>query len=246
MKVLSLFDGMSCGQIALERAGIKVDTYYASEINKNSIKVTQNNYPDTIQLGNVIDLTEEVLANLNKPKLLMGGSPCQNLSRIVKNKSDHNQGLNGEKSKLFWKYVKVKEILEPEYFLLENVESMSIEDRDIITETLEVEPIMIDSGLVSAQERKRYYWTNIPGVKQPPDRRLVLEDIMENEVNEKYYYDVDFEFHGLDQRVAATLDLYKYDMLKRVYSPNFKSPTLTAVSGGHQQKKVFDKGRCRK
>ncbi|WP_222128627.1 DNA cytosine methyltransferase [Paenibacillus xylanexedens] len=246
INVLSLFDGMSCGQIALNRANIKYDTYYASEINKNSIKITQKNYPHTIQLGNVIDLNEEILTGLKKPKLMIGGSPCQNLSRIVKNKSKHNQGLDGEKSKLFWEYVRVKDIVNPDYFLLENVESMSNEDKEIITETLEVEPIMIDSGLVSAQERKRYYWTNIPGVELPSDKGLVLRDIMENDVDKKYYYSNDFIFHGLDQRVAATLDLFNYDMLKRVYSPHFKSPTLTAVSGGHQQKKVFDNGLCRK
>ena len=246
MKVLSLFDGMSCGQIALERIGIKVDTYYASEINKESINITQKNYPNTVQLGDVTKLDSSKLKSLGKINLLFGGSPCTNLSRTVINNYEHNQGLDGEHSKLFYEFVRILYEIEPEYFLLENVESMSDQDRDIISENLKVEPIMIDSALVSAQDRKRYYWTNIPNIKQPEDKNLYIEDILETEVDEKHFYSQTFDFHGNDKKVIATLHINGHDILRRVYNPKFKCATLTACRGGYKQKKVLLNGRVRK
>ncbi|WP_025909308.1 DNA cytosine methyltransferase [Priestia flexa] len=244
--VLSLFDGMSCGQIALERAGIKIKKYYASEVNKPSIKVTQKNYPNTIQLGDITKLTDDQLRALGQIDYLIGGSPCQNLSPIVIGNEEHGNGLEGIKSKLFYEYIRVLRIVKPKYFLLENVEGMKGKDKEIITLCMGVEPIMIDSGLVSAQERKRYYWTNIPNIQQPPNKGLVLKDIMEEEVDEKYFYTIPYQFFGLDRRIAAKLDLYNYDMLQRVYSPYFQAPCLTGCRGGHKQKKVMDNGRPRK
>lgn len=174
MRVLSLFDGISCGQLALRRAGIKIDTYYASEIDKYAIQVTQYNFPKTIQLGDVtkIDFTQFI----GKIDLLIGGSPCQDLSVAKKDR----KGLDGSRSGLFFKYVEALETIKPKYFLLENVASMRKEDRDTITEILGVEPIMINSALLSAQQRKRYYWTNIPNVTQPEDKGIFLKDIIEN------------------------------------------------------------------
>lgn len=174
MRVLSLFDGISCGQLALRRAGIKIDTYYASEIDKYAIQVTQYNFPKTIQLGDVtkIDFTQFI----GKIDLLIGGSPCQDLSVAKKDR----KGLDGSRSGLFFKYVEALETIKPKYFLLENVASMRKEDRDTITEILGVEPIMINSALLSAQQRKRYYWTNIPNVIQPEDKEIFLKDIIEN------------------------------------------------------------------
>jgi len=241
-----LFDGMSCGQIALERIGIKVDTYYASEINKESINITQKNYPNTVQLGDVTKLDSSKLKSLGKINLLFGGSPCTNLSRTVINNYEHNQGLDGEHSKLFYEFVRILYEIEPEYFLLENVESMSDQDRDIISENLKVEPIMIDSALVSAQDRKRYYWTNIPNIKQPEDKNLYIEDILETEVDEKHFYSQTFDFHGNDKKVIATLHINGHDILRRVYNPKFKCATLTACRGGYKQKKVLLNGRVRK
>lgn len=173
MRVLSLFDGISCGQVALERAGIPVEVYYASEIDKYAIQITQKNYPDTIQLGDInnIDFTEFI----GKVDLLIGGSPCQDLS-ISKN---NRQGLLGSRSGLFYKYVEALETIKPKYFLLENVASMKKEDKDTITSILGVEPILINSALVSAQDRKRLYWTNIPNVTQPKDKQIYLEDVVE-------------------------------------------------------------------
>lgn len=171
--VLSLFDGISCGQLALQRAGIKVDRYLASEVDKNAIKITQKNFPNTEQLGDVKNVWAK---NLPKIDLLIGGSPCQDLS-IAK---AGRKGLDGERSGLFWHYVRLLRTCKPKYFLLENVASMSKENRDKITEVLGVEPIMINSALVSAQQRKRLYWTNIPNITQPEDKGLVLADVLEN------------------------------------------------------------------
>lgn len=246
MKVISLFDGMSCGQIALERAGIPVSKYYASEINPHSIKITLKNYPNTIQIGDVRDIDWSDY----ECDLLIGGSPCQNLSRAVINNINHNQGLEGEKSKLFYEYVRAMVELKPKYFLFENVESIRKENRDIeiITETLGVEPIMINSSLVSAQDRKRLYWTNIPVDELPEDKGLLLRDIVEeaDKVADKYWYKQSFTYHGDGNRPVATLHINGHDILKRVYGLHQKAPTLTACRGGNLQKKVFQDGRCRK
>lgn len=177
IKVLSLFDGISCGRVALERAGIPVETYYASEIDKYAISVAQAMYPDTIQIGDVckIDFTQYV----GKVDMIIGGSPCQDLSIAKQNR----QGLQGERSRLFWEYIKALTIIKPKYFLLENVASMKNEDRDAITAVLrgiypETECIMINSALLSAQQRKRYYWTNWH-VEQPQDKGILLKDVLE-------------------------------------------------------------------
>ena len=170
MNVLSLFDGMSCGQIALNKANIPYENYYASEIDKHAIKVTQHNYPNTIQLG---DVTQVDTSTLPKIDLLIGGSPCQDLSKA---KTD-GQGLKGERSGLFWEYVRILKETKPKYFLLENVK-MKKEWEDIISEELNVKPIEINSNLVSAQNRKRMYWTNIPNVNQPDDKHITLGDII--------------------------------------------------------------------
>ena len=177
MKVLSLFDRISCGRVALERAGIPVEKYYASEIDKYAISVTQAMFPDTIQVGDVNKLNYLELLAVD---MIIGGSPCQDLSIAKQNR----QGLRGERSGLFWKYVEALEVIRPKWFLLENVASMKNEDRDAITETLkriypETECVLINSALVSAQQRKRYYWTNWH-VEQPDDRGILLKDILEN------------------------------------------------------------------
>lgn len=171
MNVLSLFDGISCGQVALERAGVQVDKYYASEIDKYAIQITQKNYPNTIQLGDVNGFDSWELPQID---LLIGGSPCQDLSICKKDR----KGLDGERSGLFWKYVECLHKFKPKYFLLENVASMSKEAKQKITDVLGVEPILINSALVSAQQRKRLYWTNIPGVKILEDKNILLKDIL--------------------------------------------------------------------
>ena len=176
INVLSLFDGISCGQIALERAGIKVDNYFASEIDKNAIKVTQHNYPNTVQLGSVIDVKAE---NLPKIDLLIGGSPCQGFSFM-----GNQLNFNDPRSKLFFEFVRLLNELKPKYFLLENVK-MKKEFEDTISSQLGVKPIKINSSLVSAHLRNRYYWTNIPNVTTPKDKNIKLNDILEYGISER-------------------------------------------------------------
>lgn len=190
IRVLSLFDGISCGQVALERAGIPVEVYYASEIDKYAIAITQKNYPNTIQLGDVekIDFTQYE----GKIDLLIGGSPCTNLS-IAGNR----KGLEGDESRLFWEYVRAIKECKPKYFLLENVESMSDKDKENISNELGCYPIMINSSLVSAQNRKRYYWFNwdlmqynlfgFPtcDIPQPKDKGILLKDVLESGIADR-------------------------------------------------------------
>lgn len=171
MNVLSLFDGISCGQVALQRAGIEYTNYYASEIDPYAIKVTQKNHPNTIQLG---DITQINLALLPKIDLLIGGSPCQGFSSAGK-----QLNFNDPRSSLFFSFVDIKEKLNPKYFLLENV-VMKKEWQDIISDFMGVQPILINSSLVSGQNRRRLYWTNIPNVTQPQDKNILLKDIIED------------------------------------------------------------------
>lgn len=171
MNVLSLFDGMSCGQIALNRANIQYNNYFASEIDKNAIKVTQHHYPNTVQLGDVTKI--EFIAT--KIDLLIGGSPCQGFSFAGK-----QLNFDDPRSKLFFEFVRLVNDCKPTYFLLENV-VMKKEYQDVITQYLGVEPIKINSSLVSAQNRVRLYWTNIPNVKEPEDRNISLSDILEDD-----------------------------------------------------------------
>jgi len=235
--VLSLFDGISCGQIALNKAGIKYDNYFASEIEKESIKVTQHNYSNTIQLGDVNNIKG---SELSKISLLIGGSPCQSFSPAISS----NTGFDG-KSKLFFEFIRLMKEVQPKYFLLENVE-MKKEWEKVITDLMGDEPIAINSERFSAQSRPRLYWTNIPFERILPNNKQVLQDILQNEVDEKYFYSQDYTFHGYDKVVCATLNIKGHDILKRVNSPNHKCQTLTAVCGGNQQKKVLLNNRVRK
>jgi DNA (cytosine-5)-methyltransferase 3A len=169
MNVLSLFDGMSCGRIALERAGIKVDNYYASEIDKYAIQIAKKNYPDTIHIGNVVDVKAN---DLPKIDLLIGGSPCQSFSSF-----GNGTGFEG-KSGLFWEFVRILRESNPKYFLLENV-NMKKEWQDIISRELGVTPISFNSNLVSAQNRDRLYWTNI-NFSLPENKNISFKDILED------------------------------------------------------------------
>jgi DNA (cytosine-5)-methyltransferase 3A len=171
MNVLSLFDGMSCGQIALNRAGVKFDNYFASEVDKHAIAVTQYNYPSTVQLGDVTKVSSD---NLPQIDLLIGGSPCQGFSF-----SGNMPNFDDPRSKLFFDFVRLQKECGPKYFLLENV-VMKKEFQDVITEQLGLEPVLINSSLVSAQNRKRLYWTNIPNVTVPDDKGILLKDIVED------------------------------------------------------------------
>lgn len=175
--VLSLFDGLSGARIALDRLGIDCK-YYASEVDKYAIQISSKNYPDIIHLGDVRNIKPSFFSE--KINLLIGGSPCQDLCL-----SKHNRkGLQGERSGLFFEYVRLLKELQPDYFLLENVASMKTSDMDTISNILGVYPILINSSKLTAQHRKRLYWTNIK-VMPPMDKKIYLKDIIENGYTER-------------------------------------------------------------
>ena len=319
MKVLSLFDGMSCGQIALDQLGIPVETYYASEIDKYAIQVTQANYPNTVQVGDVTNLDPKDFADVD---LIMGGSPCQGFSFAGK-----QLAFDDPRSALFFEFIRLLKAIKPRYFLLENVR-MKKEFLDIISQEVSkcypeiafgIEPILINSSLLSAQSRQRYYWTNIPNIQQPEDRGIVLKDILEDDFSsdrdksycidanysktgakphhykdkyrrqlvnkpkqdkqfvskeaiERYVQDKDSEFNDTynkrtvkgdksttirpnnntaniwvnekairetkPKQVGMAADIKGHDILRRVYSPEGKSPTLNSMGGGNREPKV--------
>ena len=176
--VLSVFDGISVAQLALTKAGITYEKYYASEIDKNAVSVTMKHFPETIQLGDIKKLTEFRLNKLGlvgNVDLYIGGSPCTSLSCAAGQKES---GLEKGQSVLFWEYVRILTTVKPKFFILENVASMKKADKDTITKILGVEPILINSALVSAQSRKRLYWTNIKGIIQPENKGICLKDIL--------------------------------------------------------------------
>ena len=247
MNVLGLFDGISCGQVALEKAGIKVDKYFASEIEKRPIEIAQKNYPNTIQLGDIIKIKAEDLPQID---LIIGGSPCQGFSFAGK-----QLNFNDLRSMLFFEFVRLVKELNPKYFLLENVK-MKQEFQDIISEQLGVNPIEINSSLVSAQQRRRLYWTNIPGVCQPEDRKIYLKDIIEDglPITDKAYClkiggNQGLTLKGFEHYLKTKQDNF---ILKdkperighfnsggqgdRVYSINGKSVCISALGGGRGAK----------
>lgn len=247
MKVLSLFDGISCARVALERAGIPVEAYYASEVDKYAIQISKKNYPDIVQVGSVVDFHSTPLIT-NNIDLLIGGSPCQDLSIAKKDR----KGLDGERSGLFWEYVRILNEIKPKYFILENVNSMPKEAKELITKTLGVEPIMINASLVSAQNRKRLFWVgkrNEVGIytqvyiDQPEDRGILLKDILENNVDEKYFLQTDNVLTPSgNPEIAGTLDtgtwLKRYEQIRRVYKTTSKCPTIPTGTGGGVMTKI--------
>jgi len=286
MNVLSLFDGMSCGQLALQRADIKVKNYFASEIDKYAIEVAKKNFPDIVHVGDVTDimrgipmdrvkddcLLEMMATNID---LILAGSPCQGFSF-----AGRQLNFDDPRSKLFFEFIRIvnnintrkAQLGKPQVkFLLENVR-MKKESQDVITNALGVEPIAINSALMSAQNRNRLYWTNIPNVTQPQDKGIVLSDILEDlpfdeapnylkgtwcgRVRGDLVKSVDDDkAHCLTAsmykgqiptfvkskkpiQVGMANDIKGFDIIKRVYSPQGKSPTLTTMQGGHRQPKV--------
>ena len=250
MNVLSLFDGMSCGQIALQKSGFQVDKYFASEIDKYAIKVAKANYPDMVHLGDVQDVKADDLPQID---LLIGGSPCQGFSFAGK-----QLNFDDPRSKLFWEFVRLLKELRPKYFLLENVK-MKQQSMDVITEALGVEPIFINSRLVSAQNRQRYYWTNIPTDQLPDDKGIILKNVLEDghvdrdkahciDANyfkggnlksyfEKHRRQLVFSKDGLCH--VGDADIRGNDNVRRVYHPDGKAPCLTTMGGGHREPKTL-------
>jgi DNA-cytosine methyltransferase len=277
MKVLSLFDGISCARVALKRAGINVEYYYASEINKYAIQISSKNYPDIKHVGSVVDIkydTFDKCLDINNYlynadiDLLIGGSPCQDLS-IAK---AGRKGLHGERSGLFYEYVRIRDEVKPKYFILENVASMSKESRDKISEILGVQPTLINASLVSAQNRKRLFWIGIysqldnkyytVAMPQPEDRNIILKDIIESgEVDRDKSYCIDASYYkganwkqykekGRRQLVIATLDegtwAKRYEQIRRVYSIDGLAPTIPTAQSGGVMPKIFTGQSIRK
>ena len=288
MKVLSLFDGMSCGRIALDRLGIAVDTYYASEIDKYAIEVAQKNYPDTIHVGDVTQLNADDFQDVD---LILAGSPCQGFSF-----AGNQLAFDDPRSALFFEFIRLLKAIKPKYFLLENVR-MKKEFLEVITDQVSscypefqghdlfggrIEPILINSSLVSAQSRERYYWTNIPNITQPENRGIVLRDVLEEDPGDSFnlapakvdrvlnqargkgfFYNEDSPKIGTiiagyhkeptdgsyietkPKQVGIASDINGHDILKRVYSPDGKSPTLNTMGGGNREPKVVSGGAFR-
>lgn len=235
MNVLSLFDGMSCGRLALERAGIDVGSFFASEIDPMAIKVAMKNYPDTIQIG---DVTKVSGKDLPKIDLLIGGSPCQSLSN-----AGDGSGFDG-KSGLFYEWTRLLEECRPKWFLLENVR-MKKEWQDVITRILGVEPVLIDSCLVSAQNRKRLYWTNIPLSGMPEDRKIFIEDILESGFDQKYWLpEKNAALLSAKVDISGAPDVCCIDVYNRRYKKDRKCPTLTHPC--HNSIRLLQGGRFRK
>ncbi len=250
MRVLSLFDGIATARYALEKAGIDVDVCYASEIDKYAIKVALKNYPDIIEVGDVRSLSGKGFENID---LIIGGSPCQDLS-IAKRK---RKGLKGSRSALFWEYVRLLKEVKPKYFILENVASMPKQDKEIITSTLwGIKPVMIDAALVSAQQRKRLFWVGKKDgdmyrqvyIPQPEDRKIRLKDVLlDNAWTDRDKSLVitatysracpqDYFLHSNRQLVftkpVRVGTIGKGGQGERIYSIDGKSVTLSANGGG--------------
>lgn len=233
--VLSLFDGMSCGQIALNKLGINYENYYASEIDGAAMSVTQHNYPNTIQMGSITELKSEQLPKID---LLFGGSPCQSFSN-----AGNGSGFDG-KSGLFYEYVRLLKECKPTYFLLENVK-MKKEWQDIISEELGVQPIKINSNLVSAQNRERLYWTNIPVVGQPEDKQIYIEDILDTNFDDKYWLkERNAQLLSNKVNIEGAPDICCIDVYNKKFKKDRKSPTLTLPH--HNSLRLLQDGKFRK
>ena len=238
MKVLSLFDGMSCGQIALDRLGIKVDKYYASEIDKYAMQVTQANFPETIQVGDICKLDPKDFMDVD---LILAGSPCQGFSFAGK-----QLAFDDPRSALFFEFIRLLKEIKPKYFLLENVK-MKKDYLQIISEQVSacypeipfgIEPIFINSSLVSAQSRQRYYWTNIPNITQPEERGIVLRDILEDQVGSEHYvgYQLQKNYAGGNQLNPK----YK-SQANTIHDVDKKSGTICAGTHGYANGYIGDK-----
>ncbi len=251
MMVLSLFDGISCGMVALKRVNIPIEKYVAYEIDKYAIQISQKHYPQIEQCG---DVTIAEFKQYKNYDLLIGGSPCQDLS-IASGK--RRVGLNGSRSSLFWHYVRALNECKPKYFLFENNYRMPKDAEYTITKELGVQPILINSSSFSAQSRNRLYWTNIPVdvdyINSIANKTRIV-DILESKVDEKYYVPKPVV---LRENILTQLDkpkiLYIGDLvmkgsqqIRRVYSKWGLSPTVDTAQGGYRQVKIYDDGLVRK
>ena len=242
MKVLSLCGGIETGYIALQNLGIKVDEYHTFEILPEAIAVSKYHFPNIIHHGDLYEANWEEFKGFD---LVIGGMCCQSLSKVrIENKSVNN-GLVG-KSGIVYELRKALDVIKPKWFMAENVVPSNNDDLQLLNNIMGCEGILINSSLFSAQDRPRYYWTNIPLGELPTNNSLVIKDIMEHNVDEKYFYKKDFTAVDMTKRVCSTLNVNTMEMNKRIYNPNYKAPTLTCINGGYHEKKVMDNGQPRK
>lgn len=254
--ILSCFDGISCGQVALQRLGVKIDRYFASEVDKYAIKITQENFPDTIQVGDIREVSPK-----QKIDILIGGPPCQDVSLAGKGKGL----IEGERSSLFFEFVRVLKVckaVNPDLkFLVENTR-MKKEYVDIISEILGLEPVLINSNLFSAQNRARLYWTNFDIPELPEDKGIVMNDILEEGFSDRakshcidasYYKGGDLKSYFEKHRKQLVFsndglchvgeaDINGHDLMKRVYHRSGKAPTVNTMNGGNREPKVYMEG----
>lgn len=236
MKVLSLCGGIETGYLALKQLGIPIEEYHTYEISPAAIKVSQHHFPEIVHHGNVIGADFSQFKGFD---MVIGGPCCQSLSITRADNAKLSNGLLG-KSGIFYEVLRAIEEIQPRYFLVENVVPKNREDQDRMSELLGCEPLQINSNVFVPQDRIRLYWTNTKVTPPPVTAQHLLMDIMQSDVPQKYFCPQPYDFYGLDHKVCATLHVNTMDMLKRVYSPYFSGPTLTCVSGGYQEKKVWD------
>lgn len=242
LRVLSLCGGVETGLLALQQLNIPVAEYHTYEILPEAIAVSSYHFPFIVHHGDLIgaDFTE-----FKGFDLVIGGMCCQSLSRTRIDDKSINNGLLG-KSGIVYELRRALDEIKPKRFMAENVIPSDENDLKELNRIMGVDGILINSNRFSAQDRERYYWTNIPIAPIPESNPLVLRDIMQSDVDEKYFYKKDFEVLDMNKKVCAELKVNTTEMCKRIYNPAFKMATLTCVSGGYQEKKILDNERPRK
>ena len=242
LMVLSLCGGIETGLLALDQLGIPVAEYHTYEILPEAIAVSEYHYPFVVHHGDMIGAD---FSQFKEFDLLLVGTCCQSVSKCRIEDKTVSNGLKG-KSGIFFEAIRALEEIKPKYFMFENVIPADNADLETMNRCIGVDGVILNSADFSAQERLRYYWTNLPIKPLSFQSSEVLQDIMEPKVDEKYFYDK--LFHGVDmkKRVCATLDVNTMEMNKRIYNPQFKCCTLTCINGGYHEKKVMDNGRPRK
>ena len=239
---MSLCGGIETGLLALHELCIPVKEYHTYEILPEAIAVSTYHFPQIIHHGDLYEANFEQFKDFD---LLLAGTCCQSLSKARIENKEINNGLNG-KSGIFYKAIEALNIIKPRWFMFENVIPSNKKDLEEMTKCIGVDPVLLNSNKFSAQDRERYYWTNIPITQIPENNSIVIKDIMQNNVDEKYFYKKDFEILDINKKVCAELKVNSMEMNRRIYNPEFKCATLTCINGGYHEKKVLDCDRPRK
>lgn len=240
--MLSLCGGIETGLSALLDLEIPIAEYHTYEILPEAIAVSKKHFSWIVHHG---DLFEADWNDYKGFDLVIGGMCCQSISRCRVDDKEINNGLLG-KSGIVYKLAEALDVIKPKWFMAENVVPSDDKDLEELNRIMGCEGILIDSNRFCAQDRQRYYWTNIPIAQIPDNNSQVLKDIMEKNVDEKYFYKKDFHIIDMNKKVCAELHVNTMEMNRRVYNPDFKCATLTCINGGYHEKSVLDNGRPRK